>query len=380
MHTPSILPLREGRKRFIIFILTLFFILFLPAGTYAANETEAVFKAKVIKILEQKETTRPDGRQAVQQNLLLRGLEGKWEDKEFNVSGISDLDVLSSGVYKVNDKVLVNYVKRSDGTENFYAVDYVRQTPLLWLTLIFALVVLLVGKKKGLLALVGLAISFFLIIKIIVPLLMKGVSPLPIALFGAFAVLAIIIYLNEGWNKKSHLAIVSVLLSLAATFFLSWLFTKLARLSGLGQEEAMFLIGANKGAINFQGLLLSGILIGAIGVLDDVIVGQIEAVREIKNANPSLSPAQVFTSAYKIGNAHLGALVNTLFLTYAGASLPVLLLFHIQRDPPLSWAQAINNETIATEIVRTLVGSIGVALSVPIATLLAAYWLGQEKK
>jgi uncharacterized membrane protein len=191
-------------------------------------------------------------------------------------------------------------------------------------------------------------------------------------LIGGLLILTVIIYLTEGFKKKSHIAIISVLLSLAVTLVLSVVFTKLTKLSGLSQEEATFLIGMTKIPINFQGLLLAGFIIGAIGVLDDIIIGQIEAVEQIKEANPSLQPKKVFSLAYKVGNTHLGAIINTLFLTYAGAALPLLLLFVLNEDAGLTFSRLINTEVISTEIVRTLVGSIGVMLSMPIATFLAS--------
>jgi uncharacterized membrane protein len=169
--------------------------------------------------------------------------------------------------------------------------------------------------------------------------------------------------------------LLSVFLSLVITFILSWIFTNLTKLTGLAQEETIFLIGVNNGSINFKGLLLTGILIGTVGVLDDVVVGQIESVKQIRNANPGLTNIQVYRSAYEVGNTHLGAIINTLFLTYAGASLPLLLLFYINPTGLVTFDQVINNEAIATEIVRTTVGSIGIALSIPISTYLATIWL-----
>jgi uncharacterized membrane protein len=171
----------------------------------------------------------------------------------------------------------------------------------------------------------------------------------------------------------------SVFISLLITLGLSVLFTFLTRLSGLN-EEAGFLLDMSATKINFQGLLLAGFLIGAVGVLDDVVIGQIEAVGQLKKANPFMSSWDLFKSGYKIGNTHLGAIINTLFLTYAGASLPLLLIFSLQDGSVVNFSQAINNELIATEIVRTLVGSIGVALSMPIATALGAKFLKSESR
>jgi len=243
------------------------------------------------------------------------------------------------------------------------------------LTIVFAVIVVVAGRSKGVKALISLVLSFFVIIKLILPQILAGSNPLVVGVIGAFLILAIMIYLTGGFNQKSHLAIVSVLLSLVATMVLSVIFTNLTRLTGMAQEEAAFLIGIGKQAIDFKGLLLAGILIGTVGVLDDVIVGQIEAVEQIKEANPDLSKVEVFRRAYKIGNTHLGAIINTLFLTYAGASLPLLLLFVVHQQPFLSVSSVINNEIIATEIVRSLVGSVGVALSLPVSTYLASNYL-----
>ncbi|MFA7654055.1 MAG: YibE/F family protein [Candidatus Magasanikbacteria bacterium] len=356
-------------------------MLFSPVLVFAQNEAgiqptiDRVFKAKVIKIIEEKTIERQDGSKSLQQNLLLRGLEKEWKNKEFEHRGVSDLDVASANMYKVGDKVMVSEVKNLDGNTDYYITDLVRSGYLFWLAFLFSVIIIIIGKKKGVKSLISLIVSFFIIIKFIIPKIMSGSSPLLVGIFGALIILAIIIYLTEGWSKKSHIAVVSVLFSLVATFILSWIFTNLTRLTGLAQEEATFLLGANNGSMDFRGLLLTGILIGAVGVLDDVIVGQVESVKQLRQANPNLTNGQIFKLAYEVGNTHLGAIVNTLFLTYAGASLPLLLLFYMNSTGTISFTQVINNEMIATEIVRTLVGSIGVALSMPISTFLATIWM-----
>lgn len=341
---------------------------------------EETFEAKVIKILDQKEIGREDGFKTTQQNLLLKGVDGKWKDKEVEFEGISDIEVANAGIYKVGDKVLVQKSTDIEGKEKYYITDFVRRGYLYLLGAIFCLIIILIGKKKGIKSLLGIVISFFIIIKFILPKILDGSNPLYIGLIGAFFILTIMIYLTEGWSRKSHLSVLSVLISLFITLIFSLLFTKLTRLSGMSQDEVVFLTGLSKNVINFQGLLLAGMLIGAIGVLDDVIVSQIETVKQIKEINPQMDNNKVFKAAFKIGNTHLGTMVNTLFLTYAGASLPLLLLFTINQEPFLSYSHVINNEVIATEIVRTLVGSIGVALSMPIATFLGSYWLKIKKK
>jgi uncharacterized membrane protein len=365
------------RKLLVIFFV---FALLAPSFLFAQEEPapDRVFTARVIKIIEQKNIEREDGSMAVQQNILVRGLEKEWRDKEIAINGISDLDVISAQVYKTGDKVFISEVKNSDESVDYYVVDFARGGYLFLLALIFSIIIVVIGKKKGVKSLISLAVSFFIIIKFIVPKILAGSSPLLVGVLGALIILSVIIYLTEGWSKKSHIAVFSVFCSLVITFLLSWFFTQITRLSGLAEEEATFLLGSNNGAMDFQGLLLAGILIGAIGVLDDVIVGQVEAVRQIKKANPNLSKKQIYQSAYEVGNTHLGAIVNTLFLTYAGASLPLLLLFYVNPAGVVSFSQVINNELIATEIVRTLVGSIGVALSMPISTFFAVIWLKEK--
>lgn len=362
-------------------IIFLFAILLIPTLVSAQtnkNDTqnnEKIFKAQVISILQEKTIERDNGTKALQQNLLLRGLEKEWKDKEIEYKGISEIDVANANVYKVGDKALVSEVKNIDGGTDYYIVDFVRSDYLYLLTIIFAAVIILIGRKKGVKSLISLILSFFVIIKLIVPRIIAGNDPLIVGVLGVFLILIIVIYITDGWNKHSHVAIVSVFFSLIATFILSWIFTNLTRLTGMAQEETVFLLGTNSIIINFKGLLLTGILIGTAGVLDDVILGQIESVVQIRKANPNLTNREIYKSAFSVGNAHLGAIVNTLFLTYAGASLPLLLLFYLNPTGAVSFTQVINNEMIATEIVRTLVGSIGVALSLPISTFLATVWL-----
>ncbi|OGH91569.1 MAG: hypothetical protein A2534_04500 [Candidatus Magasanikbacteria bacterium RIFOXYD2_FULL_39_9] len=366
-------------KKFLLFttVMALF-----PAFVFAQTDKnlqrptdDRVFKAKVIKITEEKVVSREDGSAAVQQNVLLLGLEKEWKNKEIAHLGISEIDVLSANTYKVGDKVLVSEVKSIEGAVDYYIVDFVRSGYLFWLAFIFAVVIIVIGKKKGVKALVSLIVSFFIIIKFIIPKIISGGNPLVVGVFGSLIILGIIIYLTEGWKRKSHIALVSVFFSLIITFVLSWIFTSLTRLTGLAQEEAVFLLGVNGGSIDFRGLLLTGILVGTVGVLDDVVVGQIESVRQIRKANPELTNKQIYKSAYEVGNTHLGAIINTLFLTYVGASLPLLLLFYLNPTGLVTFSQIINNEAIATEIVRTIVGSIGIALSIPISTYLATVWL-----
>jgi len=370
-----------NKRSQILFLMFLFLILPLFAlaqNKEEYNNNEQIFEAKVEKILEERKFKRDDGSEVIQQNIQLKGLHGQWKDKEIFFQGIDDYEVVSANKYEVGDKVLVAF-NSVNGEAKYYIIDYVRHQRLWWLLIFFIGVVIWVGGWKGVRSLIGLFLTFLIIIKLVVPKILAGGNPLLISIFGSLLILVSIIYLVEGFNKRSHLAILSILISLTIVGIGSIIFTKILRLTGMSQEEAMFLVDYGKGMINFKGLLLAGILIGALGVLDDVVISQITAVEEIKSANVKLNTSQVYRKAMKIGVSHMSSMVNTLFLAYASVSLPLLLLFNIKQPPFLYFHQVINNEMIATEIMRALVGSIGIILSVPISTFLAAYFLNSKQ-
>lgn len=358
-----------------------FFFLLLPAALFAQDNPEQVneeiFKARVIEVLEQKDTIREDGSQAIQQKLKLQGIEGDWEDKEIIFDG-TEFDVLSASEYAVGDKVLVNYNSGPAGENNFYVIGYSRTSPVFWLAFLFALIVIIVGRFKGLRALVVLLLTFLIILKFIIPKILAGSNPLSISIIGSFFILILAVYITEGFKRTSTIAIFSILISLIITGLLSVWFSSITKLTGFVSEEAMYLIGIGGGNINIKGLLLAGIIIGALGVLDDVIISQVALVQELKISNPELSKSQLYKQAMRVGVSHLSSMVNTLFLAYAGASLPLLILFSVRQPPFLTFNQVIENEMIATEIVRTITGSIGLVLAVPIATFLAVQFIGKK--
>ncbi|PLX28605.1 YibE/F [Candidatus Parcubacteria bacterium] len=370
-------------KKIILFtILSLVTIPF-PAWTQTEPIETETFEAKIIEIIEEKEIQRENGTQTTQQNILLKGLNGTFEDKELTYYGISDIDVLSmtDNVFKKGDRVLINSSKDTDGNDQFFIMNYVRRGYLYVLALIFSIAIIAVGRKKGIRSLISLTITFFIIAKFIIPQIISGSNPLLTALIGSVAILGLIVYITEGFNKKTHIAILSILISLLITFLLSYVFVNLAKLTGFSSEEASFLASMPQvNIIDFRGLLLAAIMIGTLGVLDDVILGQIEAVNQIKKISPDLSKKKMVKSASEIGRTHLGSMVNTLFLTYAGASLPLLILFSANANTGVNLMNVLDNEFLATEIVRTLTGSIGLILAFPITTYLAVYFLKKDKK
>jgi len=354
-------------------------LLILPISSFAQEQfKEETFKARVIEVVKEEETIDEVG-SVKQQNLKLEVLEGNFKGEEIFFEGIGNFQVASTQLYQKGDKVIVSYNKDIDGNDVFFVLDYDRSSPILWLSIIFVLSVLAVGRWKGLRSIIALIASFFVILKFIVPQILNGANPVLISVLGGIIILVFAIYLTQGINKKAHIANAALIISLFFTALLSLWFTKLSRLSGYSGEGTEFLLNMSQGGINLQGLLLAGILIGTLGVLDDVIISQVSTVEQLKQANPELSNRQIYIRSLKVGVDHITSMINTLFFAYAGASLPLLILFTQSDTIGLNLSQAMNNEMIATEVVRTLLGSIGIIFSIPIANYLASYFLKVRK-
>ncbi|MGZ9234287.1 MAG: YibE/F family protein [Anaerolineales bacterium] len=277
--------------------------------------------------------------------------------------------VLSNAVYlQPGDNVLVTIGARPDGVLTVYFVDFVRTDSLLWLTAIFVVVILAISRWKGLRSLLSMAFSLLVIIGYIIPHILAGEDPLWVSIVGSVILLGVTLYLTYGWNLKTHAAVVSMIFVLLITGTLATLFVFFARLTGSGDENALFLLQMLNTQINLRGLLLGGMIIGALGVLDDLVTTQASAVFELHHANETLGFRALFRSAMRIGQDHVAATVNTLVLAYAGAALPMLLMFSLGRG---NFGLLVNFEFIAEEIVRTLVGSLGLVTAVPLTTAIA---------
>jgi len=266
------------------------------------------------------------------------------------------------------DEVYVEVDKTPENQLQAHYVDYVRTKPLLILLITFVLSMLVMGRWKGLGSLVSLVVSMVVIIGYVIPHILSGEDPVRVSLIGSVILLAATLYLTYGWNLKTHASVVSIMVSLLLTGALSLFFVYLTRLTGYGDENAGFLMQFSSVPIDPRGLLLGGMIIGSLGVLDDLVTSQSAAVVEIHDANPSLGFRRTLQKAMRIGQDHVAATVNTLVLAYTGAALPLLLIFTLGNG---SYSYFINSEFLAEEIVRTLVGSLGLIAAVPISTLLA---------
>ncbi len=245
--------------------------------------------------------------------------------------------------------------------------DFQRQGPMLWLLAVFGLVVVGAGRLRGLRALAGLTASLATVVFFVVPAITDGRPPLQVAAFGALGVMLATIPLVHGGGAKSLAACLGTAGALLLTLGLAALFTSLAHLSGLTTDEAVYLQSTTH--VSIRGLLLAGMVIGALGVLGDTTVTQASTVLALRRANPALRWKGLVTHATSVGRDHIAATVNTLVLAYTGAALPVLIIFSLGGT---SLGSAVNSEVVAAPVIATLVGSIGLIAAVPITTALAA--------
>ena len=271
--------------------------------------------------------------------------------------------------FQLDDVIVVARQADAEPGYEYAFADRARKPVLLWLAVVFAVAVIALGRLRGVAALAGLIVSFVVLLRFVLPAILSGSDPLLVAVVGAAAIAYLAIYLAHGFGPLTTVAMLGTLGALIVTVAFAQLFVSLADFSGFASEEAIFLNVA-QGSINLNGLLLGGIVIGALGAIDDMTVTQASVVAELRDADPHISPVRLFNAAMRVGRDHVASTVNTLALAYAGASMPLLILFVLARQ---SLGTVANGETVATEIVRTLVGSIGLVAAVPLTTWLAVW-------
>ncbi|MEU3225094.1 YibE/F family protein [Streptomyces sp. NPDC006976] len=271
--------------------------------------------------------------------------------------------------------VVVAYAPDAPHDLQYSVTDVNRKFPLVLLAGIFALAVVLVGRMRGVMALVALALSFAVLTLFILPAILQGSNPLLVAVVGAGAIMLIALYICHGPTARTSVAVIGTLISLLLIGLLGSLFIGWASLSGNTDDNTGLIHGLYP-HIDMSGLLLAGVIIGSLGVLDDVTVTQTSAVWELRQANPTMGAKQLYRAGIRIGRDHIASVVNTLVLAYAGAALPLLLLFSVAQS---SVGTVANSELVAEEIVRTLVGSIGLVASVPVTTALAALVVSADR-
>jgi uncharacterized membrane protein len=287
--------------------------------------------------------------------------EGRVVTIDYSASGARR--ALASG-----DGVVMGHQPEADPRFEYVFFERQRKPVLLWLALLFAGAVVLLGRLRGVAALAGLAASFVVLIQFVLPAILDGRSPILVSVVGSSAIAFLALYLAHGFGRLTTVALLGTLASLGLTALMATVFVDLADFTGSTSDEAT-LVTIGAGQIDLRGLVLGGVIIGALGAIDDVTVTQASAVWELGRSNPGMGAMALFRAGMRIGRDHVASTVNTLVLAYAGASMPLLLLFILTRQ---SLGTVANGEIVATEIVRTLVGSIGLVASVPLTTWLAA--------
>ena len=331
--------------------------------TQSATFGSQTVLAEVEDVTEQGQAGQP------YQTLNVRVLEGAYKDIPFQVEyGKHEANPVKFK-FTPGDRIYVIINKMPNNQIEAYYVDYVRSKPMAMLLGVFILSILIMGRWKGFGSLIALGFSMLMIIYYVIPHILSGEDPIKVSLIGSVILLGVTLYLTYGWNLKTHASVLSMFLALLLTGMLSLVFVHLTRLTGYGDENTMFLMQSSQVQIDPRGLLLAGMIIGALGVLDDLVTSQSAAVVEIYDANPALGFKRTFQKAMRIGEDHVAATVNTLVLAYTGASLPLLLMFTLGNG---SYTFLFNSEFLAEEIVRTLVGSLGLIAAVPISTFLAS--------
>lgn len=355
-------------SRLLLIIIFLSSLLFLPSAVFA--QTDEKYEARVLQIIEEKEIEVSGGVKQPYQKVEAEITNGSLAKKKVMVEQGGMIVSNENQKMRVGDKIIITRLEKIDGSEQFLFTDFIRRTPLIILAVAFIAAVIIVGRLRGLASFAGLVISFLVLLKYIIPQIVAGTSPIFVAITGSFAILITTLYLAHGVNKKTTAAVLGTTASLIITGLLAWFFIQFTRLSGFGSEDAAMLSMFPNVNLNLQGILLAGIIIGALGVLDDITISQAACVFELKSANKNLSFGELYKRGIRIGQDHIASLVNTLVLAYAGASLPLLILFAVSGAEPMSIL--LNREMIANEVVRTLVGSLGLISAVPITTALAA--------
>jgi uncharacterized membrane protein len=263
------------------------------------------------------------------------------------------------------------------GGEYYNVNDPYRMPQLIFITGLFVLAVLLFGGIQGLRGLVSLIASFFFIFYLLLPGIMEGYSPLLITVLVSSLIIILGSYVTHGFTRTTSAAVAGMITTVVFTGLLAYWSVRITKLSGFGSDETVYLNLNAGGGLDVVGLLLSGIIIGLLGVLYDAAIGQAVSVDELTRIAPHVSRRTIYERAVRIGREHIGALVNTLALAYVGTALPLLLLF--MQSGTASPTQIINTEIFATEIVRIMIGSIGLVLAVPITTLIAVWMLVRTK-
>ena len=334
--------------------------------------TDEYFQAKVLSVKPHHPESTINHTNNIVQPYTIQAISGSLFGKIFDVTQEAIKNIHPVKDIKVGDVIII---QKSDlNTPPFFIQDVYRLSRVVIVILLFCLLVILLTGKKGVRAVASLVLTFFIIISFIIPQIISGKSAFFVMLIGGSLILGSTLFVSHGWNLRTRIAFFSSLIAIALASVLGWATIFFTKLYGLGTEEAFFIQVGNLADINLKGLLLGSIIIGAIGVLDDVTMVQVTTIEEMYNIDPNITQKNLHSKALKIGHEHIISMMNTLFIAYAGAMLPMFLFFGFQSNMSVPLWVKLNSELIIEEVVRSIVGSTALVCSVPITTYISVHY------
>lgn len=369
-------------RRFFALALFFFLFIFFLTPTAFAQQVSSTqpkpefMKAQVVRIVG--ETTNPySAYKSTIQTLDVIILDGPDAGQTVKVN--YDSQNISDLALDVGDTVILSKSTNSSGLATYSIEDKYRLTPIIFITIAFIVLVILIAGWKGVTSFIGLALSLLVIFSYIVPQILAGVDPLTVCMIGAVVILVLTTYAAHGFSKQTTIALCSTLLALILTFLFSLLVVNISLLSGYTDENSLALHFGSGHLINVKGLLLGGIIIGTLGALNDITTTQAATIFELAKTDRNLNYEQLFKKGIVVGREHVVSLINTLVLAYSGSSLTVFIFLLYNSSYYPLWV-ILNSETIGEELMRTIAGTTGLLLVVPIVTFIAAYFATKPTK
>ena len=386
MENENSLSKSKSHTFFTVFVIPLLLLSFLFTfqNIYAQeqqleNEDEIIeqdeyLEGVIVEILEEKDIEFGEQTQKYQK-LKIEITKGSLKGEEIVIEN-GDSPMSQVILYSKGDTVLISHSFSNDDNDVFYITDFVRTKGIVILFILFILLSVTIATKKGFFSLISMMITFVILFSFVLPQIQSGKNPVVIAILASIVIIPITFYLSHGFEQKTSIAILGTSIALVITGILSNIFVNLTYLTGTSSEESLFLQTSGGLQYNLKGLLLAGIIIGTLGVIDDITISQTAIVYQLYSLKNDISFSQLFKKSIEIGKDHIASMINTLILVYTGASLPLLLLFMSSTRP---FGEILSYEVVTTEIVRTLVGSIGLILAVPITTYLACHFVKKTR-
>lgn len=372
--------------KLLVFLPLVLFLLF-PAFSFAQEQNptplekqntniqqppkQDFFKAIVVEVIEQEEREF-EGQKNYYQIIRIKITDGSEKNKFTIVENGKNMQIKKDQLVQKDDEIIVSKLSYPTGKSVYSIYDYYRLNTLVVFLIIFLLAVVLIGGLKGLGSITGMILSLGVLIVYIIPNILKGHDPLTITLIGSVVILLTTTYLAHGISKKTTIALISTLVSLFITAAFAIAAININRITGLGNEDFFALQVGPTSIIDIKGLFLSGIIISTLGALNDITTTQSATIYELKHANPKLTFNKLLSKGLNVGKEHIASLVNTLILAYVGSAFAVFIFLILNPNNFPIWVM-LNNEIISDEIIRIIAGSVGLLLSVPIVTFIAAY-------